>query len=426
MLAPTIDGPAPLGPRSGTYSGRHGSGNIGLHRSSSVKDAGRNRLKRTPSRLLRAGAIVCACILVFGVLGGCSPRKSATGAPATPSATYPAPYAASTKLASNLAALKQASGPIVGTVTVDAIVRPLSGLVSIKNGATRIRMLEGEPTAYISDEIVAAGERYTSPDDTTWIDRGKKATGSSLLTALASADTTVDSGIETVTGISAHKIVTPADVVDVAPALGIDTGTFDEETTTLRIWADAAGKPIGFGALMSWKVTLGGETETVAIDFDVIFAAESSADSPVEIVAPAKAWQWIEDKQEGIAFGLPATWKRTTINDSVGMTSYDDGPAAHTIAYLQASVGDETLSQATKEVVDAMTDTPGGTRSVVIGSEDASLLSAHRSKQKDYVSIAIVVHETLGYEILVMGAVGDETTTDALAQQILATVEFTR
>lgn len=383
-------------------------------------------MKHTPTWLHRAGAIVCACILVSGVLAGCSPKKSGPTVLPSVAPTYPAPYAHSTKLAANLAALKQASGPIVGTMTVDSTPRPLTGLVSIKNGATRVRMLEGDPTTYISDEIVVGGQRYTSPDDNLWIDRGRKAVGSSLVKALASADTSTDSGIGTVTGISAHKLVTPADVVDVAPALGIDTGTFDEETTTLRIWADDAGTPIGFGASMGWKVTLGGQTETVAIDFDVMFAAESSADSPVDIVAPAKAWQWVEDKPAGIALGLPATWKKTDINASIGATSYLDPAKGYTVGYAQGSAGESSLSDETKKLVDSMTDTPGGTRSIVVGSEDASLLSVHRTKQKDYAVVALVVHETLEYEILVLGHVGDETATDALAQQILATVEFTR
>ena len=44
--------------------------------------------------------------------------------------------------------------------------------------------------------------------------------------------------------------MTAPDKVDVAPALGLDTYTFDQETTTLRIWADDAGKVLGFGHLV--------------------------------------------------------------------------------------------------------------------------------------------------------------------------------
>lgn len=367
-------------------------------------------MKRTPTWLHRASAIVCACILVSGVLAGCSPKKSGPTVLPSVAPTYPAPYAHSTKLAANLAALKQASGPIVGTMTVDSTPRPLTGLVSIKNGATRVRMLEGDPTTYISDEIVVGGQRYTSPDDNLWIDRGRKAVGSSLVKALASADTSTDSGIGTVTGISAHKIVTPADVVDVAPALGIDTGTFDEETTTLRIWADDAGTPIGFGASMGWKVTLGGQTETIAIDFNVMFAAESSADSPVDIVAPAKAWQWHEDLPGGIAYGYP------------GMLATVDS----TVNTQDESAATKSLSQITKEWVDALPNAPGGAQSIVMGGEEATWMSVTLTAKKQYVVVAIVLHETIGYAIMVTGNPADHAQLDVQALQIFSTVEFTR
>ena len=374
------------------------------------------------SGLRQAGAAVCVCLIVAGVMAGCAPNMPGNSAHASATATYPAPYAQSAKLGASLATLDQVGGPIVGTMKVGSNSRPLTGLVSIKGGATEIRMLVGDPTTFISDEIVVGGHRYTSPDDNVWIDRGAKPASSSLAKTLAAADTTVDSGIDTVTGISAHKIVTPADVVDVAPALGIDTWTFDQETTTLRIWADDAGKPIGFGASMGWTVTLGGQTQAVAIDFDVMFAAEA----PLEILAPAKAWQWIQDKPAGIAFGVPSTWKPSDINSSMGVTSYVDPAKGYLVTYVQQSAGDKSLTDVTKSLVDSMADTPGGTQSIVVGSEDASLLSAHRTKQNDYEAVALVVHETVEFEVLVVGAPADVAGTDAIFSQILATVEFTR
>jgi hypothetical protein len=346
-------------------------------------------------------------MLVAGVLGGCAPKKSSNSAQPSAAASYPAPYGQSAKLAANLAALDQVSGPIVGTMKVGSDSRPLTGLVSIKSGATRIRMLEGDPTTYISDEIVVGGHRYTSPDDSIWIDRGATSAGGSLVKALAAANTTVDSGIGTVTGISAHKIVTPADQVDVAPALGIDTWTFDEETTTLRIWADDAGKPIGFGASMSWKVTLGGQSEDVALDFDVVFAAEQ----PDEILDPAKAWPWKEDKAAGIALADPGDLAKVKV----------------TVSWKATDAGKLTLSEATKEFVDGMgSDTPSGTQSIVMGSEDAYWMSVNRTELGDYVVVGLVVHETVFYDILVSGNKADHAAIDAQAIQIFSTVEFTR
>jgi len=279
-------------------------------------------------------------------------------------------------------------------------------MVSIENGATKIRMLEGDPTTYISDEIVVGGHRYTSPDDNIWIDRGTKSAGSGLVKALAAADTTVDSGLGTVTGITAHEIVTPADQVDMAPALGIDTWTFDNESTTLRIWADDAGKPVGFGASMSWTVTLGGQTQDVSVELDVMFAAESS----VEILAPAKSWQWKQDRPSGIAVGYPGPLATVTTN----------------VTWSAVDAGKLTLSETTKKFVDALTDTPTGTQSIVIGSEDAYWMSLHRTEQDDYMVVGLVVHETMFYSILIVGSQGDHAAIDAQALQIFSTIEFTR
>jgi hypothetical protein len=341
-------------------------------------------------------------------MAGCAGKKTASPAMPSATATYPAPYAQSTKLAGSLAALDQVGGPIVGTVKVDSTTRPLTGLVSIKGGATKVRMLEGDPTTYISDEIVVGGHRYTSPDDNIWIDRGAKSAGSGLVKALAAADTAVDSGVETVTGISAHRLVTAADKVDVAPALGIDTGTFDEETTTLRIWADDAGKPIGFGASMSWKVTLGGQTQAVAVDFDVMFAAESS----VDILVPAKAWQWHEDRPGGIAYGYPG--KLATVDSTVNTQA--------------ESAAKKSLSQITKEWVDALPNAPSGAQSIVMGGEEATWMSVTVTVtgKKQYVVVAIVLHETIGYAVTVSGDPADHMQLDAQALQVFSTVEFTR
>jgi RNase H-fold protein (predicted Holliday junction resolvase) len=54
------------------------------------------------------------------------------------------------------------------------------------------------------------------------------------------------------------------------------------------------------------------------------------------------------------------------------------------------------------------------------------LLSVHRTKQNDYEAVALVVHETVEFEVLVVGAPADVAGTDAIFSQILATVEFTR
>ena len=196
---------------------------------------------------------------------------------------------------------------------------------------------------------------------------------------LATADTSADAGVGKVGDISAHKILTAADKLDVATALGLDIWTFDRETTTLRIWADDAGKPLGFGASMSWRVMLGADYKDVTTELDVLFTSTD----PVKIVAPTNLWTWKEDRPNGIALGYPHPRRAST----------------STLNYACASAGTETLSQIAKKFVDTSTDTPSGTRSVVIGSEDAFWMTVERAKSKDHLAIAIVVHEKVACRI---------------------------
>lgn len=373
-----------------------------------------------PSSLRRAGAAICVGLVATSVLSGCAPKK-ATPSP-TPGPTAVA-FAKSAELATNLAALNQASGSIQGTLTMGTEQRPLSGSVSLNGGSSQIMMIEGGPNPVILDEIVVAGHRYTSRDDKTWVDRGAKAAGSDLKSLLATAETALDFGVSKVGTISGHKIHTAADKVDLAVALGIDIWAFDEETTTLRIWSDDTGKPIGFGGSMSWKQYVGGASKAVTAELDVMF----SAAAPVEIKAPESPWQWMEDKPAGIALGIPSDWKPTDVNKDLGATTYYDSVSGRNVAYMNlGDAGTATVTQVTDAIVAKINDTPSARKSIVIGLEDARWMSVHRSAQSDYAVVAIVVHETLAYEILVVGDSGDENAVDAQALQIFSATEFTR
>lgn len=372
--------------------------------------------------LRRAGAAICVCVLLGVAVGGCAPNKAATPQPSA-SPSGPVPFAESAALATNLGALDQVDGSIQGTMTVGTVKRPLSGTVSIKGNASQIMMVEGGATQEILDEIVVDGHRYTSRDDKVWVDRGTKAAGTDLKSVLAGADTAVDSGVAKVDGISAHKIVTAPDKVDVAPGLGIDIWTFDEESTTLRIWADDAGKPVGFGAAMSWKVTLGGVSQAVTADLDVMFKAATSAD----IKAPPAPWQWIEDKPAGIALGIPSGWKSTDVNKSLGLTTYLDPASGTIIAYINlGAAGAVSETQAIEAIAAKLNDAPSAPQPAVVGSEDALWMTVHRTKQKDYEVVALVLHETLAYQILVVGDPANQKAVDAQALQVFSAVEFTR
>jgi hypothetical protein len=362
-------------------------------------------LRPTPSVLHRAGTALCFSVLVCVAVSGCAPKKSADSSPSAAASIITNPhYGPSAALAANLAAPAQVIGDIQGTMTVDADKRPLSGTVMINGSSTHVLLVEGGAVPETFAEIVVDGHRYTSPDNTIWIDRGTKAPGTGLVTLLATADTSRDAGVSKVGDVSAHKILTAADKLDVATALGLDIWTFDRETTTLRIWADDKGKPLGFGAYMSWRVMLGGAYKEVTVELDVVFTSTD----PVKIVAPTAPWKWSEHKEGGFAYGYPTT-----------------GVSAK-VEWNWANAGDKTLSQVAKEFVDALTGTPSGSQSILIGSEDALWMTLERTKQKDHAVIAIVVHETESYTILIYGALADAPKLDVLAQKIFSTVEFTR
>lgn len=358
-----------------------------------------------PSVLRRTGAALCLSVLVCVAVSGCAPKKSADSSPsAAASSTANPRYGAAAALAANLAGLSQVSGDVQGTMTVGSDNRPLSGKVMINGSSTHIVLVESGAVPETFAEIVVDGHRYTSPDDKLWIDRGSKAAGTGLVTLLATADTSRDAGVSKVGDISAHKILTAADKLDVATALGLDIWTFDRETTTLRIWADDKGKPLGFGAYMSWRVMLGGAYKEVTVELDVVFTSTD----PVKIVAPTAPWKWSEHKEGGFAYGYPTT-----------------GVSAN-VEWNWANAGDKTLSQVAKEFVDALTGTPSGSQSILIGSEDALWMTLERTKQKDHAVIAIVVHETESHIILIYGALTDVPKLNVLAQQIFSTIEFTR
>lgn len=354
--------------------------------------SGSGRL-RTALYVFVTAAIVSGCGLIQ------SGPRTATPMPSTVA------FAASSKLAANLASLGEVSGPIHGTMTIGDEQRQLSGTVSIKGKESQIKVVD-DKDAIIADEIIVGGHRYTSPDDVIWIDRGREPAGASIAEVLASAGTTLDAGQGTVDEVTGHKILTPTDVVDVAPALGIDTWTFDDESTTLRVWADATGKPLGFGAVMSWKVTLGGTAKTVTSDLDVMFTYTS----PVDIAAPDSPWQWLEDKPTGIAIGHPG----------------NNGSTSDSVFYGSFPAGGESLDQGTKNVIDSLGTQAGDTQGTTVGSEPATVTPIRRTQEKDYGLLAIAVHETVAYWVFVVGSPSEAAKLDDQARLILSTVEFTR
>jgi len=368
-----------------------------------------------PSELRRAVAVLSFCALAGGTVSGCGLLK--------PAATLLPPttkYTASAKLASNLASLGDLSGPVHGTLQIGDETRKLSGSVAIKGKDSQIRLVD-DTDRTMADEIVIGGRRYTSPDDKLWIDRGAKPAGTSLAAALAAADTTHNAGPKTVESVTAQQILTPADVVDVAPALGIDTWTFDNESTTLRVWADAAGKPLGFGATMTWQVNLAGGQKSVTVELDVMFTDTS----PVEIKAPDAPWQWIEDKEYGVAVGLPPGWKLDAKSIPTKV-AYSDKATKSLITYHHLHTANQSLDEVSQDAIGALDPAPSGPEKVSIAGEPASRYRHDDTFTSMYHVLTIALHETMGWVLDVSGPKTNKLAVDDLATQVMSTVEFTR
>jgi hypothetical protein len=371
-------------------------------------------LSHTPSLLRRAGAALAVCIVLGGVLSGCALRK--TGPSPSPSASFNPHFAKSTELAANLKALGPVSGDLQGTMSIGNDKLALSGSVTLNDTASRIRFVESAKTSLIFVETVVGGSRYTSHDDKIWANRGAKRKGEDLATLLANADTSVDAGVGAINKISAHKIMTAPDKMDVAVALGLDTWTFDQETTTLRVWASDAGKVLGFGASMSWKMFQGSDLLDVTADFDVMFLSTT----PVSITAPAKPWTWVENGPMGIAFAYPA----------------ENSTADNAVRYSVDTAGSTTLADAISQGQNAVAGFAGGTNSTVVDSEDAMWFitsSSFNSKwihvtvtAANHLAVLMVIHEKLLYTIVVIGNPKGQLSLDVMAVQMFSTIEFTR
>jgi len=368
-----------------------------------------------PSVLRRAGAVLCLCVLVGSVLSGCSLRKP--GATATPAVTLNPHFAQSATLASRLASLGPVSGDIVGTQTAGAEKRTLSGSVALDGTSSQIYFVVNGTITQNYDEIVVGGRRYTSRDSTTWADRGAKPSGTDLAGILAQADTSQDAGISSVEGLVGHEIMTPQDKADVAPAMGLDTWTFDRETTTLHVWADPNGKPIGFGASMSWRVMVGGLYEDVVSSFDVMFTSTT----PVMIAAPTKPWKWEDDRVGGIDFAYAG----------------DNADVNSDVRWSESDPGKLTLPDEISQAQDSVAGFASGTNSTVIDAEDALWFTTaneiHFSSgfsisagTSDHLAVLMVIHEKVLYTIVVIGSASDQVKLDLFAMQVFASIEFTR
>jgi hypothetical protein len=207
-----------------------------------------------------------AMALAAAGCGTTSPSSAVSSAPSssvafstTPGAPEPSatPFAKSSELHANLAALSTASGEIQGTLMQGTTPRTLSGTVAFNGPSSSIDLIEGGPTKPHRDEIVAGGKRYLRLDDGPWVNHGSRTADTGLSTVLKAAATDADEGVHKLGDAQLHRIVTPANT-QLAGALGLETWNWTNLNSTLRIWSDDAGAVRGFGASMSWTQPVDG------------------------------------------------------------------------------------------------------------------------------------------------------------------------
>jgi hypothetical protein len=180
---------------------------------------------------------------------------------------------------------------------------------------------------------------------------------------------------------------------------------------------------VGFGAAMSWKVTIGGAQKDVSADLDVMFTYTS----PTDIAAPTSPWQWIEDKPTGIAFGLPKGWSKNAAASAQSKTTVYSIPATRDVLdYAAVAVGTDTLDQYAKDAIAGVNDNTSSPTATSLAREPASSVTIDSTKTGTYGVMVVAIHETVGYMVMIAGPRTDKPPVDALVDQILSTVEFTR
>jgi hypothetical protein len=337
------------------------------------------------------------------------------------------PYAHAAGLHDRLASIAPVDGRVYGTYTVGDESSRVSGSVRISGGNTEIHINAGPNAKPTWSEIVVGGNRYVSRDDTVWVNRGKKGTPT-ILDVLAAAPTDNDAGVQAVGGKAFRAIVSPADTLDVASALGIDMVNVKGPGTRFRVWVDSSGEPVGFGGTLQWGKIVDGSPTAFELEVDVLF------ESPKEtaIVAPKNPWKWIVDEKEGVAFGLPASLSlkgSTDLGEGTKAPTYLD--AKKTFIFFYANLGAPGEGWTAERIMDELANSLGysiETRyEADVDGQSAESALGHDSGY--FIIMTLAVTDSSGYEFVFGGSNAKSSqrkATELLCDQILATVQLLR
>jgi hypothetical protein len=375
-----------------------------------------------------------ACVLALVVaVAGCgstakptaspTPRPTATPTP-VPTSSFPepstTPFAKSSQLGTNLAGLARASGKIQGTLLEGTESRKLSGTIAFKGPDSSIDLIEGGVTDAHRDEIVVAGKRYLRIDDGPWVSQGAKPSGTGLLATLKAAGSGADEGIRQLGTKSYHRIVSVGNTVDVAGALGLETWNWTEVNSRLRIWADDAGKPVGFGATLTWSEPIAGLATFCDLEIDVLFDASPK----VSIAAPKGAWKWIVDTDREISFAVPAAWATDTIEAMPDAGAYL-GKGQGEFAYQRLQTGGAALELLADSLVKGAGIEPDSRSYCAAGGRRAICLLTSVPTSKVFMIETLAVQGGWAYVLVFYGSQTQKVANQKLNDEIVATVEIT-
>jgi hypothetical protein len=329
-----------------------------------------------------------------------------------------APYPESEALQSDVEVLRSALGTISGTYEAGSKSLSLKGTIRLANGSTEIHIQAGQLAEETWSEILVGGNRYVSRDDKAWVARGKKTTPT-LYDVLAGAATDKDAGTVVVQGIALHRLVSPANSLDVASALGIDLPAVNAPGSRFWLLADDEGGLAGFGASLLWGAMVDNAPQSYSLDIEVLLGETDG----VPVIAPRNPWTWIVDDKNGLAFGLPATFKTTP---STAGVLYKDPKAGGVFGYFIGGAGGDTAATLVEQIAQAFGAVMDTHYRATIDGQTAETIVGHAAKAKVFLIANVVMKSPVAYGFVFAAPDAQKKDQEILSDEILATIEFLR
>ena len=380
---------------------------------------------RLPSGLLASSTPTPTAAAVLSGSSGASATPAPTSSPTPGSSAAPTLSPLVRKFQADLAR-KDFQFQATGTGSMSAVGASqsadftLSGSMSYKAGEEADTTKTTSQGKTIADDSVYAGNyAYERSDGGPWLKKTRQASDNDAdwQIFLSPARLFVDTGVEIKNGAALHRL----EVADPA-ALGAEvdaTGIVANAQLTLVFWVKADGTPADIRMEGTWDEPVNGVQAHVTTAEEFVLTRWSG----VTIAAPKNPWQWIVDDLDGLAFGLPSNWSKSQTNNTLGLTSYLC--ATGQMDYQSSASTPMTLDTFADEVIAGLAAPAEGRKATTVSGVPAVTFGIHRSIQKDYESVTVLLRSGRSYEFLFFGLAGKDAATDAMAAQVLSTLEFT-